>query len=146
MTPERATTRRGRCRGDIGSGLIPSIAGVVVFLACLLFAVQLLFNLYATSAVTSATYDAAREVAGAAIDHRDRDAVVQASLDAERNARRILGGYSSRIDFEWVSLGPDEVELRVQADNPRFLWAAIDGPLGFDEIDRTVTVRVEKFR
>ena len=54
-----------------GTGLISTIAGVTVFLAFLLFAVQLLMNLHATSAVTDAAWDGARHVAGARVDHGD---------------------------------------------------------------------------
>ena len=46
-----------------------TFAGVLVFLVFLLFAVQLLFNLYATSAVTAAGLDAARVVAAQQVDH-----------------------------------------------------------------------------
>ena len=37
-----------------GSGLVGAIGGVAVFLVLLSFAVQLLFNAYATSAITAA--------------------------------------------------------------------------------------------
>ena len=47
-----------------GGGLVQLWAGFFVFLAMLLFAVQVLFNLYAASVVTAVSYDAARRVAG----------------------------------------------------------------------------------
>ena len=52
---------RGDLRADRGAGLVSAVAGVVAFLAFLFFAVQLLYNLYATSVVTATAYDAARE-------------------------------------------------------------------------------------
>ena len=125
--------RRGR---DAGAGLVGTIAGVTVFLAFLLFAVQLLFNLYATSAVTAAAYDAARLVAGG-----DAPDVAR----AEDHARQVLGRYADRVSFDW-SVDGDVVALRVTAENPTFLLPALGGSLGFDEIDRTVRVRAERLR
>ena len=58
MTPRRA-------RGERGAGLLSTVAGVVVFLVFLLFAVQLLFGLYATSTVNAVANDAATRAAGA---------------------------------------------------------------------------------
>ena len=50
---------------DRGAGLISTAAGVVVFLVFLLFAVQLLFGLYASSTVTAVANDAAVRAASA---------------------------------------------------------------------------------
>ena len=144
----RKPTRRPRSVGSAadrrlreqerGAGLIGTIAGVTVFLAFLLFAVQLLFNLYATSAVTAAAYDAARLVAGG-------DGGVADMPRAEHHARELLGRYADRVSFEWA-VDDDVVALRVVADNPTFLLPTLGGSLGFDEIDRTVRVRVERLR
>lgn len=123
-------------RSERGAGLIATVSGVTVFLAFLLFAVQLLFNLYATSAVTAAAYDAARLVAGS--DGGD-------TTLAEDHARQVLGRYADRVTFEW-SVDADDVALRVTARNPTFLLPALGGALGLDEIDRTVRVRVESPR
>jgi hypothetical protein len=116
--------------------LIGTVAGVAVFLAFLLLAVQLLFNLYATSAVTAAAYDAARMVAGA-----DRPDVAR----AEDHARRVLGRYADRVRFRW-SVDDDVVALRVTARHTSFLLPALGGAVGMDEIDRTIRVRVERPR
>jgi len=132
-TPRPRSARSG---ADRGAGLIGTIAGVTVFLAFLLFAVQLLFNLYATSAVTAAAYDAARVVAGSAGGDVAR---------AEDHARQVLGRYAERVTFQW-SVDADTVALRVTAENPIFLLPAVGGAVGFDEIDRTVRVRVERPR
>ena len=132
-TPRPRSARSG---ADRGAGLIGTIAGVTVFLAFLLFAVQLLFNLYATSAVTAAAYDAARVVAGSAGGDVTR---------AENHARQVLGRYADRVSFDW-SINSDTVALRVRARNPTFLLPALGGAVGFDEIDRTVQVRVERER
>ncbi len=112
--------------------------GFVVFLSLLFVAVQILFNLYATSVVTSVSYDAARRVAAAQGDPA-------AVPTAEAGARRALGRYAPRVSFEW-SIDADVVVLRVRADNPSVLLPATAGPLAFAGIDRTVRVRVERFR
>ena len=127
---------------DRGAGLLGTSFGILVFLGFLFFAVQLLFNLYATSVVTSATYDAARRVA--TVGHR----ATQADIDkSERAARDALGGYAPRVTFEWdVTSDPTVVRLHVKATNPRFLGPSIDTLVGLDEIDRTVVVRVEDFQ
>jgi Flp pilus assembly protein TadG len=127
---------------DRGAGLLGTAFGILVFLGFLFFAVQLLFNLYATSVVTSATYDAARRVATAG------HPATSADMDAaEAAARKELGNYGSRVRFTWdVASDPNVVRLHVDATNPRFLGPTIDALVGFDEISRTVVVRVEEFR
>ncbi len=123
-----------------GIGLIGNLVGVVAFLSFLLFAVQISYDLYATSAVTSAAFDAVRLVAGA-------DAVDAAAIrdEAEASARRVLGRYGDRLAFQWHEDG-DQVSLRVRANNPSFLPAALRRPLGLDTVDRTVRARIERFR
>jgi hypothetical protein len=115
------------------------MAGLLVFMTLLLVAVQVAYDLYATSVVTSVAYDAARIVAGA-------DAGGGApTAAAEADARRALGPYGGRAQFIWEVNG-DVVQLRVLATNPSFIPASLRRPLGVDQVDRTVRVRVERFR
>lgn len=133
-------------RREEGQSLISAVAGVAVFLGFLFFAVHLVVSLYATSSVTGHAYDAARRVAAADIDHSDPAAVAAAQRRAEADVRASLGEYAERIEpFDWSGTDADVVRLRVRADNPSFLVFA-DGLLGVEEIDRTVTVRVERAR
>jgi len=101
--------------------------------------VQALFNLYATSVVTAVAYDAARRVAVA-------DGGTSSVVEAEADARRALGRYGERVTFDWSATDADVVVLSVRARNPTRLLPSMAGPLAFDEIDRTVRVRVEGFR
>lgn len=108
----------------------------------LLLAVQVLYNLYATSAVTAAAFDGARLAAGF-----DAEANPGAArLAAEDHVREVLGRYSERDGFE-LEWGNDptgeDVVLTVRADNPGFLPMALRRPMGFDTIERTVRVRIE---
>lgn len=128
-----------RRRDEEGTGLIASTVGILIFLIFLLLAVQVLFGLYARSAVTAATFDAARIVAGA-----DAGATPEAQLDAEAGARRALGRYGQRVAFRW-SIDADIVSLSVHVQSPSLLPALVR-PLQLDTIDRTVRVRRERVR
>lgn len=126
-------------RGEAGSGLVSSWIGFVVFLMVLLFGVQVLFNLYATSAVSAVAYDAATLAARGGGGSAARSA-------AEDHARQLLGGYAGRASFDWSASDGDHVALRVQVSNPSIVPAVLGDGLGFAQIDRTVQVRVEAFR
>lgn len=137
----RRAERQGdeRRRDERGGGPLSVWFGFVVFLAVLLFAVQVLYNLYATSVVTSVAFDAARRVAAA------EGGETAAVGEAETAARQALGGYGDRVSFEW-SLDGEGVVLRVRAQNPSFLLPVQAGLVAFGDIDRTVRVRTERFR
>ena len=126
-----------------GTGLIGTVAGVTAFLVLLLFASQVLVNLYATTTVTAAAFDAARIVAGG-------DGGEGSEREAEASARRLLGkaGESAEFAWRWVDRDGDathdHVELRVRADSPARLLPRLDLP--FQTIERTVVVRAERFR
>src|SRR6188474_3060070 len=107
-----------------GGGLVQLWAGFFVFLVMLLFAVQVLFNLYAASVVTAVSYDAARRVAGS-------DGGPTYTDEAEAQARQALGGYASRVTFDWSGTTAEEVVLRVQSDNPSVLLPVVAGPAAF---------------
>lgn len=131
-----------RCRTDEGAGVVGAAAGFTAFLAFLLFAVQLLSNLYATSVVTSATYDGARLAAEAgdhALDPGHRHQV-------EQHVRDLLGDYGNGADFDWSGSDTQVVRLRVSVDNPSFLLRSLPAELPFDTVDRTATVRVEQLQ
>jgi len=128
-------SRTSTTSGEVGAGLIGSIVGVTVFLTLLLFAVQLALNLYATSAVSAVAWDAAREVALAGDPDR-----------AEQRARSILDPYEERggqLSFDWDVSRDDVVVLHVVAEREPLL-ANIRFP--FQRVERTVTVRWERFR
>ncbi len=101
----------------------------------MLLAVQVVYGLYTTSAVTAATYDAARLVAGS-------DSVPRAR--AEEHVREVLGRYGrDHVRLRWEE-DPDDVVLTVVADNPSFLPEGVRRPMGLDQITRTVRVRIER--
>jgi hypothetical protein len=135
-----ARCRRLRAqRDERGSGVISTWIGFVVFLGMLLFAIQALLNLYATTVVTSVAYDAARQVAGS-------DGGPNAEAGAEAQARHLLGRFGNDVSFDWSATTTDNVVLRVRAQVPSVLLDSSHGTLPFGSIDRTVRLRVERFR
>jgi hypothetical protein len=95
--------------------------------------------------MTTAAYDAARAVASGDVDHADGAAVFEAEREAEARARSALGDYGEAASFEWL-VDAASVRLHVVAPNPRFVLPVLGGLLGFDTVDRTVTIRVEEVR
>jgi hypothetical protein len=132
-------------RDEAGTGMVASVVGVTAFLCLLLFATQLVLNLYATSTVTAAAFDGARIVAGA----RGGPA---AEAEAEAHIRSLLSRYAApgRLDLHWsyrdtdAEPGPDVVALEVDADHPTRLLAVF--PIPYQHIERTITVRMEQLR
>ena len=126
---------------ESGSGMVSSIVGVTAFLALLMFAVQLALNLYATSTVTAAAFDAARIVAGA-------DGGQVAESTAEAHLHSLLADQDVEMEWDYrdtdAEPGVDVVALRVEVDNPTRLLRAM--PIPFQHVVRTVTVRMETFR
>ena len=93
--------------------------------------------------MSAAAFDAARVVAG-------RDGGPGSEVEAERRARDLLGRVGRDARFTWTYLdtdgrpGPEQVALRVRADSPARLLPRLHLP--FQQVDRTVTVRVERDR
>lgn len=122
-----------------GAGVISSISGVVVFLLLMLFAVQVLYGLYATSVVTAVTYDAAKSVAGSDGGEAARD-------EAQRRAARQLGRYGDEVSFDWRQSDDEAVRLTVRARRPSFFPRELVGDSLLGDIVRTVRVRTERVR
>lgn len=132
-----------RSASDRGAGLISTAAGVVVFLMFLLFAVQLLFGLYASSTITAVAHDAAQRAATA-------DAPALSVIEDE--ARAALGRVGEDATFVWSTEdadgdgSDDTVVLAIIATPPRFVPRSIGDATGFGEVRRTIRVRREEFR
>jgi len=135
--------RPPRLAGDHGTGLIATFAAVLVFLAFLLFAVQILVDRYATTAMTAAAFDGARMVAGARSDHTDPAA---AQVRAEAAMRDELGQFGRAMQIDWTGTDADTIQVRLRGDAPHFLLPGLAHDLGAEHLDRTVRVRVEIWR
>ena len=125
--------------------MIGTAAGVAAFLLFLLFAVQLIANLYATSTVTAAGYDAARSVASASVDHDNPQAVAVAQQEAERHLRDLLGTMGRSAQLSWSSDG-DQIRLHLVVNSPGIIPSSVRDTTGLRHIDRTFVVRIEQTR
>lgn len=129
---------------DRGTGTIASAGAVLVFLVLMLCAVQVMYDLYATSMVTAVAHDAAREVA--AFDASpDRCGSIP---EAERRFFDALGDYAWRAHatLRWTCADPAVVRVRVTAEHPTLLPDRFAGLLPLARVDRTIEVRVEARR
>ena len=144
MNTATALRRSGLFDPPRGSGLFGTLMGFTVFMLLLVVAVQVLFNLYATTVVTGAAYDAARLVAGYD-SASDRCA---ATAGAEAALRGRLGGYTERgtVTLAWTCRDPETVSLAVLADHPTILPRRLRGLTGLGRLERTIEVRVEDLR
>ena len=124
-----------RLRGERGSGVVSSLAGVTMFLAFLLLAVHVVIGLYAASVVTDAAAAGARRVAGSSFTD-DSDA----PSGADAKIRAALGALGDSASISW-DLDPDTVAVTVRVRRPTFLRA-----FGAGSIERTVRVRRELLR
>jgi hypothetical protein len=135
-----------RLAGDDGTSLLTASLALFIFLVFLLFAVQLLVNLYDGSVVTDVAFEGAHRVASNTVDHADPTAVDRARRHAEDEMRRLLGPQGSRATFDWSQSDADQVACRIQLDPPHFEIAGYGRSLPFNHIDRTARVRVEVLR
>ena len=118
-----------------GAGMVGAVVGVTAFLVLLLFATQLVLNLYATSVLTAAAFDGARIVAGG-------DGGPEAEADAEAHVRELIGD-RDELDLSWT-YGADSVALTVETSHPTTLLGSF--PIPFQHVSRTVEVRRETLR
>jgi hypothetical protein len=116
--------------------MVGTFIGFTIFLVLLLFSAQFLVRLYATSTLTTTANRAAQQVA----DSPDPAAAVPG---AEAAARSGLGTFgATRTRFFWKEADLQQVVLEVTGQSPGFLPL----PSGWRTIERTVTVRTERFR
>ena len=136
--------RGGRRRGDAGVGVVSSAAGILVFLLFLLLAVQVLFGLYATSTLRATVHDAASRAAAG-----DGDADLdRLAADAEASLGRM--GERTDVSLRLVDADGDGIGDVVVGDAvavpPRFVPPSVGGMVGFETIEASVRVRVERVR
>lgn len=134
-------------RSDAGTGVFGSTFGFTVVLIFLLFAVQLLFGLYARTTVTAVATDLAQQAANEGPGAFEPDRL--AFYDSE--ARRRLGSYADDATFEFFlddvdADGVDDtVSVRVVADLPTLLPIHLV-PMSPTEFTRTMHSRLETFQ
>lgn len=123
--------------GQGAAAPVTAVFGIAVFLTFLLFTVQTLLHLFASSTVSAAAFDAARSVA--AEGGRDCGQAEAAAVD-------LLGSYGAEVSFSCVRSG-DDVVVAITGPSPAPL---VNGFFGraFDlgTIEREARVRAEEFR
>lgn len=120
--------------------MVSSTFAVGAFLCLVLFSAQLLTNLHATSALTAVGTDAARRVAAQPAPGEQR----LSTEEATERLREQLGRFGDRVTVDWSGSDSDTVRLRLRARTARL--APLGVRLPFTTIDRTITVRVERYR
>lgn len=132
-------------RGDRGTGLVGSLAGLTVVLLFMTFAAQVLLGLYATSTLRATLHDAASRAA----DQRS------SQPDLGRLAARAEASLGEMGDRTTITLqlvdedgdgAADVVVGHAVAVPPRLVPPSIGGMIGFDQIDVAVRVRIERLR
>lgn len=126
---------------DRGAGLISMAAGVLVFILFVVFAVQLLFSLYASSTVTAVAHDAAARAASDPVAPREPiEADIRAHL-GQMGEEAVLTWGDEDDDGDGI---PDTVSLRVVVAPPRLVPRSIGDGVGLGVVDRTARVRIER--
>jgi hypothetical protein len=134
-----------RRRGDRGTGLIGSLAGVTVAILFLTFAAQVLLGLYATSTVRATLHDAASRAANQRSGQPNLGAIAA-------QAESSLGAMGDRTTITLTLVDddgdgtPDIVVGHAVAVPPRVVPRSIGGMIGFEQIDVAVRVRIERVR
>ena len=113
--------------------MVSSLAGVVVFLAFLLLAAQVLAHLFATSYVNAAAFDAARLASGSGN---------VSAAEAQEHGANVLG-MGDRATFR-VDVGAEQVTVHVTARSPALLPRVFGRIIGTESIERSVTLRRER--
>ena len=129
---------------DRGSGLFGLVFGFTVFLLFLFAAVQILFNLYANTVVTSAAVRATRVVAG----YDSANSRCDSTETAETVFWQSLGNYRDQgsVVLTWICNNSEKISLTVEARHPTILPKRLQGLIELGRLNRTIEMRVEDTR
>lgn len=132
---------------DRGTGVVGSVAGLLVAILFLALSAQVLLGLYATTVVRSTLHDAASRAA----DQRaasSPDALARISRHAEASLGQV--GERTSITLEPVDVdgdgAPDIIVGEAISRPPRLVPASVGGMVGFEEVRAGVRVRLERPR
>ena len=131
--------KRDQTDQERGAGVFSMAIGLMMFLLLLTFSVNLLYNLYTTSVISSLAIEAARDVAE--FDGSDPSAGIGAAEMEFRSEVANATFFELRVVNDAV-LG-DTVEAEITWAS-RSLFPALSNARAFGVIDRTFRVRVEQ--
>jgi hypothetical protein len=142
-----AARMQGRRSGrDRGTGLVGSVAGLLVVVLLLMLATQVMLGMYATSTLRATVHDAA---ARAASQGTSGSAHLGRLAD---EAEASLGRMGDRTSITLVAVDADGDGLadHVVGDGvavpPRVVPRSVGGMVGFDRVHVGVQVRIERPR
>lgn len=136
---------RSRSDDDRGTGLIGSLAGITVVILFMALSAQVLLGLYATATVKATLADAASRAANQRVGQPDLDALA-------RQAEASLGEMGERTTVTLTLADddgdgqPDVVIGRAISTPPHLVPRSLGNPVGLDQIDVSVHVRIERVR
>jgi hypothetical protein len=126
------------------------VFGFAAVLLLLLLAVQVVFDLYARSVVSSAATGAVRSITDFSMSRTyDLTSTTPNGPEADAEAQAVdraeagLGGYAPATAFTWLPAPPGEVELRVSFKLSGTSFSLATLPL-LNTFTRTVRARVER--
>lgn len=130
--------------------MIGSVAGLLVAILFLAFAVQVMLGLYATSTLRATLHDAAARAANSRAGPGPVSVVELAALARQAEASLGAMGERTTVMLELVDDDGDGIDDVVVghavAMPPRVVPPSIGGMVGFEQIRVGVRVRLEQFR
>lgn len=118
----------------------------MIFLALLLLAVQVVYDLYSRSAIGAAEFDAVRIVSGSdACGGFPAAGLLSAEQSADAHVEEVLGPYSKGATMSW-NVSSEYVSLTVSVRNRSLLPSVFPTALGLDRFSNTVVLRREYVR
>jgi hypothetical protein len=145
--PSTKAERNGRSAGaDAGTGLVGSVAGLLVVVLFLMLAAQVMLGMYATSTLRATVHDAASRAASQPAAGPGE--LARLSHEAEASLGRM--GDRTTITLDLVDTDGDGAADVVVGDGvavpPRVVPRSVGGMIGFEEVRAGVQVRLERPR
>ena len=143
-SPRSVDERCGADRSDVGVGMVGAVAGLVVTIMFLAFAVQVMLGLYATSMLRASVHDAATRAAdeGAATPSGLARLAAEAEAGLGRMGERTT--ITLAVEDDDGDGVPDVVVGRAVSSPPRVVPSSLGGMVGFETIQVGVRVRIER--
>ncbi|MGE0880745.1 MAG: hypothetical protein AB7O61_19025 [Acidimicrobiia bacterium] len=107
--------------------------GLVIFLAFLFFATQIITGLYRISTITAEGYSSARRVAAASASPNTPGTEIA----------RLTGRYRG-LTADFDASTTDDIVLHLHLDNPDWFISGLNAAIGLRTFDRDIRVRRER--